>query len=330
MVSPFLGTRVTTKFRTANEIYPHIYWLLCHGPNDKLRCQCQYCTNKTQTEVNRMVGLDSRAGSHTPGPAGPSSSMGQKKAGRTSNLGPQERKPSLDKKPLSTTSQKPRSRNPTPTLPSASTSSSAAATTKQPIRSRTFNSTSPEPSYSGAFVDKQRDSDLSSNAFFRTGEMVWAQIPQGSLTSSQDPQNWSIEITHWPAIIQSRSERTTPRLSQPYISGQDLSPKFLNDKRWIYRVIYLGSVNSADGLEEEQLKSWLAGSPPDNVWQKERLLNVESVERIWDGNRIKKCNLGSLSDLEGAVAPLAFAMQIAAHLMTSFSLTYVLLSRLQL
>lgn len=125
-----------------------------------------------------MVGLDSRAGSHTPGPGGPSSSTGQKKAGRTSNLGPQERKPSLDKKPLSTTSQKPRSRNPTPTLPSASSTSAAAAATKQPNRSRTFNSTSPEPSYSGAFVDKQRDSDLSSNAFFRTGEMVWAQIPK--------------------------------------------------------------------------------------------------------------------------------------------------------
>ncbi|GAA5981718.1 hypothetical protein JCM10908_004576 [Rhodotorula pacifica] len=51
------GNPKVLKFRTANEMTPHIYWLLEHGPHDSLTCMCKYCSKMTQGDVNRHLGL---------------------------------------------------------------------------------------------------------------------------------------------------------------------------------------------------------------------------------------------------------------------------------
>lgn len=51
------GCPKVLKFRTANEMTPHIHWLLVHGPNDTIACQCKYCAKMTQGDVNRQLGL---------------------------------------------------------------------------------------------------------------------------------------------------------------------------------------------------------------------------------------------------------------------------------
>ncbi|GAA6015041.1 hypothetical protein JCM11491_001637 [Sporobolomyces phaffii] len=330
------GSPVTVKFRSANEIIPHLYWLIDHGPNDNKRCQCKYCAKKSQSDVNRVEGLsESRTGSVPPasGGGGGGPAAVQAKAKRSSNLSNSTTAAEKDKK----SKMKPK---PKPTvapaavskpLPSASEEATEEATEtvaveeeKQPVRSRTFNSDSPEPSYSGAFVDKQRDSDLSQGAKYRFGEMVWVRVPQGTLApaspaSAEEEEEES--ITHWPAIIQHREERTESKIEEPYISGSDAIPKFLNAKRWVYDVIYLGTKNQATGVEEEDVSNWLSSSGiPGRVWARDRLLNRETVEMIWDGARMSKVELGELKTLEQAIAPLAFAMQVAAHVMSSFSL----------
>ncbi|GAA5914780.1 uncharacterized protein JCM6883_001093 [Sporobolomyces salmoneus] len=306
------GSPSNAKFRSANEIIPHLFWLLTHAPDNRQRCKCQYCTKRTQTEVNKNEGLTEKRSTGTPQPS-TSTSTSTKPKRSLNPAAVAEKKAKEEKKPK------------------ASTSGSAATSGKQPVRSRTFNSDSPEPSYSGAFVDKQRDSDLLGRAKFRQGEMVWAQIPQDTLVFSPSPSstdtnaNKSEEeskvcITHWPAIIRDREERTNSTLAEDYVAGSNSIPKFSNEKRWIYQVQYLGTKNEASGLEETDVKAWLDTSVPDNVWAKERLLSPETIEMIWNGNRVRKVQLEALKGLEQAVAPLAFAMQIAAHVMSSFSL----------
>ncbi|GAA5871095.1 hypothetical protein JCM3774_005107 [Rhodotorula dairenensis] len=54
------GCPKVLKFRTANEMTPHIYWLLIHGPNDSIACQCKYCAKTTQSDVNRQLGLPTK------------------------------------------------------------------------------------------------------------------------------------------------------------------------------------------------------------------------------------------------------------------------------
>lgn len=302
------------KFRSGNEIIPHLLWLIEHGPGKHRRCGCRYCSKKSQTEVNKDQGMDL---SRNVGPrtSTPSAATQPSKKPKRTGAGAAAAASSYDKKP------------------NVSSASAAASVPKGAVRSRTFNSASPEPSYSGAFVDKQRDSDLQSGAKFRKGEMVWAQIPQGTLVFSS-PSTTSMTgaaggdrseeskvcVTHWPAIVENREERTESKVEYPYISGG--IPKFLNVKRWVYEVHYLGTKNKATAFEEDDVKAWLDTSVPDNVWATERLVSPETLDFVWDGNRMRKAELSELKALEQAVAPLAFAMQMSAHVMSSFSVMY--------
>lgn len=80
--TPPAGSSKVLKFRTANEMTPHIHWLLVHGPNDAITCQCKYCAKMTQGDVNRQLGLPLKqtgAGAGSSSPArgsSPAAAMG--------------------------------------------------------------------------------------------------------------------------------------------------------------------------------------------------------------------------------------------------------------
>jgi hypothetical protein len=336
------GSPVCAKFRSANEIIPHLHWLLIHAPRNRQLCKCRYCAKKPQSEVNKIEGLNPNNTERALTPGQAPNGHGSNKPKRSSNLATikKEKKPRIS---TASTSSKRSSQSPKPSLNddednnddfdndnNEELDANNNNTSKPLIRSRTFNSSEPEPSYSGAFVDKQRDSDLLSGAKFRKGEMVWAIVPQGALLFSQPIGNGGsnedskVCVTHWPAIIETREERTESKLASQeedgeYVVGSNSIPKFTNKKSWVYSIVYLGTRNNTSALNEKYLKSWLDTSVPDNVWGKEKLLNPDTVGRIWDGNRITKAELGTIEALEQAVAPLAFAMQIAAHVMSGFS-----------
>ncbi|GAA5928865.1 uncharacterized protein JCM15063_003988 [Sporobolomyces koalae] len=312
------GSAATPKFRSTNEIIPHLYWLLEHGPLDRLKCQCKYCTKKSQSDVNRIEGLEQRQSSSSvppySGPTAPTSS-----AAKVSNKKLQKDDVGDDRDAGVDGSD-------------GASGPTDSSDNKAPIRSRTFNSDSPEPSYSGAFVDKQRDVDLAypgKAPRFRRGELVWAEIPQGSLEWSSEAikeQRGSISLRYWPAIVQHRDERTESELQQPYIAGHETIPEFVHVKKWVYSIVYLGTANTAQGLEQTQIKPWLLKdlSEDDNgeresLWNKDTMLNRDSYSTVWDGTRMRKVDLAVIETLDQAVVPSAFAMQIAAHVMSSFS-----------
>lgn len=291
------GSPATAKFRTANEIIPHLYWLIEHGPNDNKRCQCKYCAKKSQADVNRLEGLDARPSSVAP-------------------IAPTQ--PRAKRQPIEKKEKKPAIQG-------------VNGNGKQAVKSRTFNADSPEPSYAGAFVDKERDADLRlGGPKYRKGELVWAEFTQGPLVSSPSQQQGQYEegenpvVTYWPAVVKIGEQRTESKLGHPYkVGGAAEAPRFTIMKRWVYEVIYLGTESTGMGVEEDQIKQWCGTVPPRAVWTPEKLLRPETMDSIWDGARIRKVNLREVRTLEQAVAPLAFAMQIAAHIIASFSLKSV-------
>ncbi|GAA5834118.1 hypothetical protein JCM5353_005545 [Sporobolomyces roseus] len=40
------GSRATLKFRNADEIVPHLYWLLVNTSDNVVKCECKYCVLK--------------------------------------------------------------------------------------------------------------------------------------------------------------------------------------------------------------------------------------------------------------------------------------------
>ncbi|GAA5992760.1 hypothetical protein JCM5350_003377 [Sporobolomyces pararoseus] len=315
------GCPMTAKFRSANEIIPHLFWLISHGPGKHSKCACKYCSKKTQSEVNKIEGLSDGKSRSIPVIIPPPAPRGRPP--RINNNNNVDKKPDLEKKPRPTTTK--------------SKSPQTTTTNKPLIRSRTFNSSSPEPSYSGAFVDKQRDSDLLTGAKFRRGEMVWVKVyPQESLMFStksvSDPSEFKVCVTHWPAIVENREERTESFLKKnntdeeeegggegDYVVGSGKIPNFENRKRFVYDIVYLGTQSKAQTVEQDEIKAWLEIGSPDNVWKPERLLDPETVKLVWNGSKIVKVDLEEIENLEQAVAPLALAMQIAAHTMSTFS-----------
>ncbi|GAA6061293.1 hypothetical protein JCM10212_004699 [Sporobolomyces blumeae] len=290
------GSPATAKFRTANELTPHLFWLITHGPDDRLKCTCKYCSKKSQGDVNKVEGLEVHGGPKA------ERSASQPGGGHGTGVGPAAK----DKKPTRAA------------VAAAVSADSKPSTTKPGVRSRTYNADEPEPSYSGAFVDKGRDSDLLSGALYRIGELVWAELPVP--LRSTDPAWHGLELSHWPAIVSSRNEKTKAELIKPYVSGQVGGPRFRNHKRWTYHVKFVATSDEADAMEEPRLRPWLGYPPPDGLFSAERLKHEGGISKVWDGRHVHKAVLEGLNKLEEAVTPAAFAMQIAAHIVESFSL----------
>lgn len=58
------------KFRSPQEFYPHLHWLLDNARGVKKPCLCQYCSGETQDHVNKIFPLPPHRES-PPGPKGP-------------------------------------------------------------------------------------------------------------------------------------------------------------------------------------------------------------------------------------------------------------------
>ncbi|GAA5887360.1 hypothetical protein JCM5296_007112 [Sporobolomyces johnsonii] len=266
------GSSATLRFRTPNEFAPHLYWLLVHGPDDNIRCDCKYCTGKTQGDVNRQLGLSD---------------------GRSSSSAPEIRK--KDKEKVGERAKRGPRPSARPVIPKA---------------------VSPPPTYKGAYIARTRDEDLGSGALYRIGELVWAQLP--TPFTSTDPDWQSAKITHWPGIVMTREVATSSSLTAPYEPGA--LPQIKNVQRFVYKIRLLAAEDTLERHEESWICSWLGHSPARELWSPARMANPESVKHVWDGKKVLKARLKDVKNLEEAVTPTALAMQIAAHIVSSFSL----------
>ncbi|GAA5824080.1 hypothetical protein JCM3770_006056 [Rhodotorula araucariae] len=204
------GSSATLKFRTANEFTPHVYWLLQHGPDDSLRCECKYCSKMTQTDVNRILGLTESRGSSV---ASSSGTPRKAAASSASGLG------SRDREAGSGTARVARAGDPgteklLPPLAGAGAGAKRGAA-GPPARKRkkrvsaasssdeagvSVSARGPTPAYRGSFTARQRDEDLCDVGVPRQGEVVWAKLPKALLSR----RDGGVSITHWPAVVKAR------------------------------------------------------------------------------------------------------------------------------
>ncbi|GAA5965907.1 hypothetical protein JCM21900_006037 [Sporobolomyces salmonicolor] len=266
------GSSATMRFRTPNEFAPHMYWLLVHGPDDGIRCECKYCTGKKQGDVNRHLGLAD---------------------GRSSSAAPEVKK--KDKERLGERAKR------GPGLSARAWIRKAA---------------SPPPTYKGAYVARPRDEDLGSGALYRHGELVWAQLP--TPFTSTDPDWQTPKMTRWPGIVTARDVATSSSLTAPYEPGA--LPQIKNVQRFVYKIRLLATEDTLERQEESWICSWLGYSAARELWSPARMVNPESAKHVWNGQKVLAARLKDIKTLEEAVTPTALAMQIAAHVVSSFSL----------
>ncbi|BGP32040.1 hypothetical protein JCM10296v2_003819 [Rhodotorula toruloides] len=344
------GSTVTKKFRTVNELAPHLHWLLLHGPDDDLRCACKYCSKTKQGDVNRVLGLNIRSSSVASTPAGISSPSVKRKTAASkassASTGVQAkvaafRSPGGEKLLGDMTFRK----------------KLKDGTTVEKKKRRSVSAEagegSPPPTYKGAYTSRSRDSDLAYPTAPRQADLVYAELPKPFL--SDDPEWAGAQITHWPAVVMSRVPYTVAKVAnpEPKMSGKreeeekeeedpeegevkaddesldpaskveslGLAPKLEAKQGWRYNVRLLAVKDELRLLREDQLRPWLGNPPPSGLWTPERMCNPDAVKHVWDGKKTHRdCELmKDVKSLQEAVTAMALALQIAAHLVGAFS-----------
>ncbi|ORY92832.1 hypothetical protein BCR35DRAFT_323209 [Leucosporidium creatinivorum] len=302
------GSAATVKFRTVNEFTPHLYWLLTHGPNDNLTCKCKYCAKKTQTEVNASLGLEnyrapsvkresSIAGSSVGG--GHGSGRPAKKIKRSLEFSDEEEE---DEVVVDTgyLADKTRKGN-----------KLAREKPRKPKKDAT-------PTYSGTYVNKERDTDLSDGALYRVGELVWVELPTPFVDLKMGT---SERITHWIAVVAERTIRSISSKKPSQVLQPGVAPFFDNKQTFAYRCSLL-AVDAEVTKTEQHLQAWLADSPHSGLLAVDRIVAQESVRHAWDP-KLMQCRRPKLEEMVGlhqAITPFALASQIAAHIAGSFCL----------
>ncbi|GAA5941402.1 hypothetical protein JCM10213_006075 [Rhodosporidiobolus nylandii] len=337
------GSPATAKFRTSNEIAPHIYWLLIHGPDDDIKCECKYCgKNKLQAEVNRNLGLSERGSSvasSTPAPAPfapkPRRDVSQHGKDKVKEEKRQKLEPVSAKDKGSEAirggqgkgKEREREREKDGAKKrriSADGVSGANGTAAKKARFADGSaSVSPPaaPTYEGAYVNRARDAELSDLFSHRNEDLVWAELPTPLL--STDTAYPGAKITHWPGIVVARTPHTHSRVVDPSAASDPRPPKLETTQEWRYDVRLLGVKDDLPALRAEQVRMWLAHPPPNDLWDPSRMTEPRAVAKVWDqekGKTKRSCELKDFGCLEEAVTAMALALQIAAHIVGSFSL----------
>ncbi|GAA5977784.1 hypothetical protein JCM11641_006071 [Rhodosporidiobolus odoratus] len=337
------GSPATVKFRTANEISPHIYWLMIHGPHDGIKCACKYCSKKLQNDVNKNLGLQHERASSVASSLGPpplkpkreSIAPGGERRGFAEKKG-EKFTPNMiepadisaqggdslrgEASKLKELGKKCRSSTPGEGAPSSKKQRLSHATTSNGKRP----STSAIPTYTGPFVNRCRDGDLADLFSHRNDDLVWAELPEPLVPSpAAHPELANSRITHWPGIVVSRAPFTTSNVVVPPVPGNPVPPRLETTQEWKYDVRLFAVSDGLHSLRGDQLRTWLAHPPPTEFWTPHVMTDPKSVKHVWDGKRTRRdCKIGDFrGKLEEAVTAMALALQIAAHVVGSFAMT---------
>ncbi|KAK4053245.1 hypothetical protein OIO90_004019 [Microbotryomycetes sp. JL221] len=300
---PYLfGSKLTHKFRSVNETIPHIEWLLQHGPDDDLRCECKYCSKKTQAEVNAAIGLTNKREGSTPS----IKSFNKSPITRIRNELPSSR--NVDKMrhgpPL-------RSESPLIRVQHEDTNQQQSPTPAVVVKAR--NPTVDLPSYRGAYTNKQRDFDLGDKVLYRQGELVWAKLNK----PLQDKRT-SLNLSYWPGLIADRNVSIKSNLIQPLKSNE--LPQFSIVQQFKYTIKLLG-VDDELNLVESEILPWLSHTPlTELVLNPNWTTRKSSVELIWDGEKTLRPKLNQMKTIGKAVTTYALSIQIARSLIQDFGL----------
>lgn len=185
--------------------------------------------------------------------------------------------------------------------------------------------------YDGAYVDKDRDRDLSElGCIFRQGEMVWCQL------ETPIAGGWAedLVIDYWPALCESRelvvksrtvgeagsSKEAPTRPGDIIVNGQfrpdaPVQLEVKQEYRWQLRLLGIG-----DPLlrSESQMLPWLEYPPTEALF--DIPLRRGPLTQSWGGDSPDRIALKELVDLPSAITPFALALQIAAHVVSYWNL----------
>ncbi|GAA6027200.1 hypothetical protein JCM8097_002478 [Rhodosporidiobolus ruineniae] len=321
------GSPKTLHFRTSNEFIAHLYWLLMHGPNDTLACRCSYCKGTTQTAVNADLGLEThstspgastKAKSTTPGATAASKPSRTAEPARYEDdggerlLGSEEARKKEKKRRASALADAAAgpAKKPKPT----------SSLAKSALKAEELDG---PPTYDGAYTNRQRDADLSDLAAHRIDDLVWAELPTPLVSS--DPERAHERITHWPGIVTNRTPRVEAAVKGQLELGEPTPKDLLAvTQSWAYEVRLLAVTDELQQLRGDQVRAWLAHPPPTTLWYPERMMHKRAMELVWDAEAKKTRRDCSVREdvkcLEAGVTALALAMQVAAHIVGSFTL----------
>ncbi|SCV74395.1 BQ2448_6827 [Microbotryum intermedium] len=329
---PYLfGSPSTKKFRSANEFAPHLFWLMRRWQEEGLRCYCKYCNgNKLQRLVNHDLGLSrspfpggrSAPGSIRSGAAGstlssPARSIGSPAGGTPSS-------PRKVKAKRVQSSLIPEDYKTTVTsngAKSAKANGIAIVGTSEPAPSH-FQTGPQGPTYNGTYTNKQRDMDLGDGARYRYCELVWVRLPEPLRDLSvphAEAEDHVPDLTCWPALISDRMVKIVSAKIAPSVPGA--APTIRNTETFVYSARLLAVFDELTLLKETSIMPWKSYEADRALTRPDLFLSPQSIAHVWDGTESHRPRL---DDFKGdvRVAPTSFslAVQIAAHLMVTFSL----------
>ncbi|KAK4048011.1 hypothetical protein OIV83_005045 [Microbotryomycetes sp. JL201] len=297
------GAERTDPYLFVNETIPHIEWLLLHGPDDDRTCECKYCGKRTQAEVNERIGLP-----------------GLTQTKRESSVAGSLRTPSkrIKAEPqLNRSAHKARHGPPLRSQsPVARSERAASNRSLLSIQAEVPHTRDPKidlPSYRGSYTNKQRDFDLSGDALFRQGEVVWARLPR-PLRDSNIPH----ELSMWPGVVAERTISVTSKWRGQLKPG--VPPRIDNVQQYTYTIKLLG-VDDTVTLLQGDVVPWLGSTPLTSFVLDPRWTTApNAVNKIWDGKRTLMPVLTDFEGLSDAATTYALALQIAKSLVQSFGL----------
>lgn len=147
--------------------------------------------------------------------------------------------------------------------------------------------------------------DLTEGAIYRKGELIWLKLPNSIKIS----QNLLHSIQYWPGIIDERKLVTTSSNIAPNHSF----PILKTTQSFAYSVQYLACADRVI-IPEALIKPWLALESP--------LLdsNTFGTKNLLDGKQLNLPKMEELTRSPNAVFYFAFALEMSAHIATSYSL----------
>ncbi|KAH6915929.1 hypothetical protein BKA70DRAFT_1556492 [Coprinopsis sp. MPI-PUGE-AT-0042] len=315
-----------SKYRSINEFKPHAIWLMrTENTVDPILCACRYCTHQPQAAITSA--MDRVYAQSSPAPSAATASA----AGGSSSQ--KDRYQELARLTKRTQGSAPRARQPRPVkelIPkvfatvqkvpkeAAKLSSSILKQTMLAERSDDLRAVySPSANkmqgigpiaaplvpagipFDRPSVPLQAHSGL--RRWYRTGEVVWLQLPGNGITISKDlvPENESLQadakIEYWLAVVESANLKCTPIPNASGSAGgtqtngesstsnqpQDAngsSPGWSVKQRYIYSLRLLGV--DLPRLEEDgdRVLPYLAYNPPTPLMQMISQLPIEYMD----------------------------------------------------
>jgi hypothetical protein len=179
--------------------------------------------------------------------------------------------------------------------------------------------------YDGPYINKLRQEELPRTAagdWVRVQEMVWARVD--SIASRRpDLAAQGVEISWWPGIVMEREYYTQTTVGGELpAAGEGLKEGSVQVRPYVEWRIHLFGIRDFIFRRTEELIPWLGYRPSTAVFSTVKLTPESSLltRSTSKPGKCRRTDLKNLKNIELALAPYAYALQLAAGVVMSWSL----------